>query len=117
MVVAAVPRPSQRPGNGAATRPTQCASKRTTKRGHMKLHRPSVPLLIACLALFLAAGGPASAVNAADAASKLLTGKQIKDNSISSKDVKNGTLVAKDFKPGVLPKIVAASQGQAGGQG
>jgi hypothetical protein len=83
----------------------------------MKLHRPSVPMLIACLALFLAAGGPAAAVNAADAASKLITGKQIKNNSITSTDIKNGTLVAKDFKPGVLPKVVSAGQGEAGANG
>jgi hypothetical protein len=81
----------------------------------MKRNTPA--LIIACLALFLAAGGPAGAVNAANAASKLLTGKQIKDSSITSKDIKNGTLVAKDFKPGVLPKLVSAGQGEAGANG
>src|SRR3954468_428906 len=83
----------------------------------MKLHRPSVPMLLACLALFLAAGGPAAAVNAADAASRLLTGKQIKDNSITGGDIKNGTLAAKDFKPGVLPKLVSSGQGESGAKG
>jgi hypothetical protein len=74
-------------------------------------------LFIACIALFLAAGGPAAAVNAADAAVKLITGKQIKDDSITSQDIKNGTLVAKDFKPGVLPKTIAAAEGQSGAKG
>jgi collagen triple helix repeat protein len=81
------------------------------------VRKPSPALLLACVALFLAAGGPAAAVNAADAAAKLMTGKQIKDNSITSKDVKNGTLVAKDFKPGVLPKLLPASQAEAGARG
>jgi hypothetical protein len=83
----------------------------------MKFPRPSVPLLVACLALFLAAGGPAAAVNAADAAARLISGKQIKDNSISTKDIKNGTLVASDFKKGVLPKTIASSPGESGAKG
>jgi hypothetical protein len=79
--------------------------------------RPSPALLVACMALFLAAGGPAAAVNAADAAVHLISGKQIKDSSITTKDIKNGTLVAKDFKAGVLPKLVSAGQGESGAKG
>jgi hypothetical protein len=79
--------------------------------------RPSPALFVACLALFLAAGGPAAAVNAADAAARLVTGKQIKNNSITGTDVKDGSLLAKDFKPGVLPKSLPASQAEAGAKG
>ena len=79
--------------------------------------RQSPALLVACLALFLAAGGPAAAVNAADAAARFITGKQIKDNSITSKDIRNGTLVAKDFKAGVLPRALPASQAESGAKG
>src|SRR3954451_15070133 len=104
----------QRSGNVAATRRTQGASKHEFG-GSMKRNTPA--LIIACLALFLAAGGPAAAVNAADAASRLLTGKQIKDNSITGGDIKNGTLVAKDFKTSELARIAPASQGAAGAKG
>jgi hypothetical protein len=81
----------------------------------MKRNTPA--LLIACLALFLAAGGPAAAVNAADAASRLITGKQIKNNSIDSKDVRNGSLLLKDFKRGELTRALPASQAEPGGKG
>jgi hypothetical protein len=82
-----------------------------------RIFRPSPALLVACLALFLAAGGPAAAVNAASAATKLLTGKQIKDSSITSKDIKNGTLVAKDFKSSELSRILPAAQAGTGEKG
>jgi hypothetical protein len=74
-------------------------------------------LLVACLALFLAAGGPAAAVNAANAAARLITGKQIKDNSLTTKDVKDGSLLAKDFKRGQLPVSAPASQAESGAKG
>ncbi len=84
----------------------------------MKLiRRPSPALLVACLALFLAAGGPAAAVNAADAAARLITGKQIKDNSITGKDVKDGSLVVRDFKRGELARALPAGQGVKGDAG
>ena len=79
--------------------------------------RPSPALLVACLALFLAAGGPAAAVNAADAAARLITGKQIKDNSITGRDIKDGSLVVGDFKRGELARALPAGQGAQGARG
>jgi hypothetical protein len=73
--------------------------------------------------------GPAAAVDAADAGTKLITGKQVKNNTIDSRDIKDGSLTAKDFKKGVLGSagIGAPSspgspgengaQGQQGAQG
>jgi hypothetical protein len=62
---------------------------------------------VAYLALFLALAGTSYA------AAKI-TGKQIKDSSITSADVKNRSLLAKDFKAGQLP---AGARGQQGAQG
>src|ERR687894_1964830 len=73
-------------------------------RKHYKqmMRTPSPATAMAAAALFLAAGGPAAAVDAADAGVGLVTGKQVKNNSIASSDIKNGSLTAKDFRPGVL---------------
>ena len=52
-----------------------------------RLRRPSPALIVGCLALFLAAGGPAAALDVSQAAAKLITGKQIKNKSITGKDI------------------------------
>ena len=77
--------------------------------------RQSPALIVALMALVLAAGGPAAAVDAAQAAKKLITGKAIKDNSLTGKDVKDGSLLAKDFKKGQLPVGGAANSPGAPG--
>jgi hypothetical protein len=66
------------------------------------------------LALFLALGGPSFAASAVKSAAHLITGKQIKDSSITTKDVKNGSLLKADFKAGQLP---SGTQGATGTQG
>ena len=68
----------------------------------LRLRRPHPATALAATALLLAAGGPAAAVDAADAGTKLITGKQVKNNSIDSRDIKDGSLSVKDFKKGVL---------------
>jgi hypothetical protein len=73
--------------------------------------------VMAGVALFLAAGGPAAAVDAADAGTKLITGKQIKNNSIDSRDIKDGSLTAKDFKKGVLGSAGIGSPSSPGAPG
>ena len=73
----------------------------------MKLPHPAT--VMAGAALFLAAGGPAAALDSADAATKLISGKQIKNNSVDSRDIKDGSLTAKDFKNGVLTQAGAPS--------
>jgi hypothetical protein len=79
------------------------------------LHRPHPATALAAAALFLAAGGPAAAVDTANAGARLITGKQVKNNSIDSRDIKDGSLTAKDFKKGVLGQ--AGSSGSAGSNG
>jgi hypothetical protein len=54
------------------------------------------------------------ASDAVSHAARLLTGKQIKDSSLTTKDVKNGSLLKADFKAGQLP---AGAQGPAGKPG
>jgi hypothetical protein len=54
--------------------------------------------LIGVLALVVAMGGAATA-------GAMITGKQIKDNTVTSADVKNGSLLAKDFKSSELAKL------------
>jgi hypothetical protein len=76
--------------------------------------RTHAPMAVAGLALFFAIGGPSFAADAAKSAAKLITGKQIKDSSLTTKDVKNGSLLSADFKAGQLP---AAPQGPQGPQG
>jgi hypothetical protein len=64
--------------------------------------------VVSTVCLFVVLGGTATA------ASKLLTGKQIKNESITGVDVKNGSLLSRDFKAGQLP---SGPQGPAGAQG
>jgi len=76
--------------------------------------RSHAPLAVALIALFLAVGGPSFAAGAVSHAARLITGKQVKDNSLTTKDIKNRSLLAKDFKAGQLPK---GPQGDRGPQG
>jgi hypothetical protein len=77
--------------------------------------------LVSVMALFVALGGSATA------AVVLITGKQVKNgsltgidlgnNSVGSVDVKDGDLLAKDFKAGQLPGGLAGPKGDTGAQG
>lgn len=61
--------------------------------------RLSVPaLLIAAVLLMVGLAGTATAA-------KLITGKQIKDNTVTTKDIKNGTLKEADLSTGVKGKL------------
>lgn len=73
----------------------------------VKRYRPSAAMVVALIALFAATAGTATAA-------KLITGKMIKNSSITSADVKNSSLLSADFKPGQIP---AGAQGPQGGQG
>ena len=55
----------------------------------------SPSLVISCVALFISLGGGAYALT--------VTGKNIKNGSITSADIENRSLRAEDFRPGVLP--------------
>ena len=72
--------------------------------------RPSPGTVIACVALFVACTGSATAAT-------LITGGQIKNNSVTTKDVKNKSLRATDFRPGDLPRGPAGATGAQGPQG
>jgi hypothetical protein len=72
--------------------------------------RPSPGTVIACVAVVLACTGSATAAT-------LITGQQIKNNSLTTKDVKNKSLRAGDFKPGDLPRGPAGVAGATGPQG
>jgi hypothetical protein len=76
--------------------------------------RSHAPLTVAVLALFFAVGGPSFAAGAVSHAARLITGKQVKDSSITTKDIKNRSLLAQDFKAGQLP---SGPQGPKGDQG
>ena len=65
---------------------------------------------VAYLALFVALGGSSYAA-------VKITGKQIKDGTITGRDVKNRSLGANDFKPGQLPSGAQVPQGAQGPQG
>lgn len=85
----------------------------------MKLpHRlPSPAMVVACVALSVALGGTSYAairVSGKNVRDGSLTGRDIKNNSVASADVKNGGLLSKDFKAGQLP---AGPTGPAGPQG
>jgi hypothetical protein len=79
--------------------------------------RTHAPLAVAGLALFFAIGGPSFASDAISHAARLVTGKQIKDSSITTKDVKNGSLLKADFKPGQLPSGAQGPKGDTGTSG
>jgi hypothetical protein len=71
--------------------------------------RTAVAVVIAALALMVAAGAGATA-------SLMVTGKQIKDGTITTKDVKNRSLVVKDFSRRTKAKLRGAT-GPAGAAG
>ena len=81
-----------------------------------QLKRPSLPTVIATLALVFAMAG------VAPAAKRLMTGKDIAKNAITTTHVKDHTLKAADFAPGVLasgggPAGPAGSAGPKGAAG
>src|SRR3954462_6410670 len=66
--------------------------------------------VISTLCLFIVLGGSA-------VAAVTITGKQVKDNSLTSADIRDRTLRANDFKPGGLPQAGSSETGVPGPQG
>ena len=75
----------------------------------LKRHLTSAHL-IALVALFVALTSTATAA-------LMITGKTIKNNTVTSADVKNGTLSAKDFKQGTTFSAASRTPGAPGPQG
>lgn len=87
----------------------------------MKHRRPSLALAVAVLALVMAMGGTSFAaklitgkniknesVTGADLKNRTVTGADLKDGSVTSGDVKNGSLTAADLKAGTtVDKAIA----------
>jgi hypothetical protein len=76
--------------------------------------------VVATLALFIALGSGATAavvISGRNVKDGSLTGKDIKNNSVASTDVKNGSLVGKDFKHGQLPGGATGPTGAIGATG
>jgi hypothetical protein len=88
-------------------------------KGRRLVRVPSPAFVIACIALVVALGGSAYAL--------VVTGKQIKDGTISgadiqngsltSTDIRNGTLVQQDFKKSDAPRGPAGAKGDPGAKG
>ena len=76
----------------------------------LKTLRPSSATVIAFIALLLAGAGSATAAT-------LITGAQVKDNSLTGRDVKDGSLSTRDFKKGTLRAGSRGTQGPQGTQG
>src|SRR5437868_747535 len=79
----------------------------------MRPHRPSAAMVVAFIALVLALTAPAWSASV----KRLITGKQIANNAITSPKVKNHSLLAKDFKAGQLPNGRKGDTGATGPQG
>ena len=76
--------------------------------------------VVATVCLFVVLGGSSVAAPVRDGAKRLITGKQVKDSSLTTKDIRNASLLSKDFKAGQLqpgPQGGAGPQGAAGAPG
>jgi hypothetical protein len=78
------------------------------RRSRPRPRRPSAPLLIALLALFVALGGPAHA-------ERLINGAKIKRDSIASKQVKDRSLKERDLERGAVRSLRATPNGAVTG--
>jgi hypothetical protein len=65
-----------------------------------RVRRPSGPLLVALLALFVALGGPAQA-------ERLINGAKIKRNSVGSKQIKDRSVRGRDLAPATVRALRA----------
>src|SRR4029079_169124 len=77
-------------------RPPGRVSGASSWEGAMNVARLKIPtIVIAVVALVVG-------VSSGAVAAKLITGKDIKDNTVTSADIKNGTLVTKDLKQNAI---------------
>jgi hypothetical protein len=69
--------------------------------------RPSAPMIVALLALFVALGGPAQAA-------KLLNGERIKEGTVASKQIKDRSLKLRDLAPGAVSALTTPPANSVG---
>jgi hypothetical protein len=67
------------------------------------MRKPSPALVVACAALFVALGGPATAA-------KLISGKKIKPNSITTRQIRNRTLTSADIAKSTVASLKAGAR-------
>jgi hypothetical protein len=72
-----------------------------------RLRRPSAPLVIALLALFVALGGPAQAA-------KLINGAKIKRGTVASKQIKDRSVKLRDLSPAAVAALTAPRANSVG---
>jgi hypothetical protein len=73
-----------------------------------RVRRPSAPLIVALLALFVALGGPAQA-------ERLINGEKIKRNSVGSKQIKDRSLRDRDLARATVRALRATRDGSITG--
>lgn len=74
------------------------------------MRKPSASTVIACIALFIAVGGTATA------ASGLINGNKIKPGTVTAKQIKNKTITTSKLAPATV-KSLQGAQGPAGAPG
>ena len=72
-----------------------------------RLRRPSAPMIVALLALFVALGGPAQAA-------KLINGEKIKPGTVASKQIKVRSLKLRDLGRSTVDALTATPNGSIG---
>jgi hypothetical protein len=79
--------------------------------------KPSFTNVVVAVCLFVVLGGSSFAAPARNAVKTLITGKDIKDGSVTTKDVRDASLLADDFKSGQLPRGAPGASGVNGAAG
>lgn len=69
-----------------------------------RIRRPTAPMVVALLALFIALGGPAQAA-------KLFDGSKIKKGTVGSKQLKDGSIRTRDLTPGTVRALGGTPDG------
>jgi hypothetical protein len=70
----------------------------------LRIRRPSAPLVISLIALFVALGGPAEA-------QRLLDGRDIRKNSVSSRQIKDRTIAPRDLSRRTVRRLSEVEDG------
>src|SRR4051812_26099628 len=69
-----------------------------------RVRRPSAPMLVALLALFVALGGPAQAKH-------LINGKDIRRGTVATAQVKDRTIAVRDLAPATVRALLGTPDG------